>query len=70
MVGKKKARRVRCKRCGKILDAIWFTVLGTEEWFWNGEGYNECTAKHSLVTDPDANVEGTYPGLTDTPKGD
>ncbi len=25
----------------------------TEEWSWGGEGYNECTARHSLVTDPE-----------------
>ena len=24
----------------------------TEEWSWNGEGYNECSARHSLITDP------------------
>jgi len=24
----------------------------TEEWTFTGEGYNECTAHHSLVTDP------------------
>ena len=28
----------------------------TEEWSWNGEGYNECTAIHSLATDPGENV--------------
>lgn len=28
----------------------------TEEWSWNGEGYNECTARHSLVTDPEQPV--------------
>lgn len=51
MVGKKTSRRKRCKNCGRILDAIWFTALMTEEWSWDGEGYNECTARHSLVTD-------------------
>jgi hypothetical protein len=45
-------RRKRCKNCGEILDRIWFTALMTEEWSWSGEGYNECTARHSLVTDP------------------
>ena len=56
MVSKKRSRRKRCKNCGSILDAIWFTALMTEEWSWNGESYNECTAKHSLTTDPDSNV--------------
>ena len=28
----------------------------TEEWTWGGRGYNECTARHSLVTDPDSEV--------------
>ena len=28
----------------------------TEEWSWNGVGYNECTARHSLVTDPEQSV--------------
>jgi len=56
MADKKINRRKRCKNCGKILDAIWFTALMTEEWAWNGEGYNECTASHSLVTDSDQPV--------------
>ena len=46
-------RRKRCKNCGKILDRIWFASLMTEEWSWNGEGYNECTAKHGITTDPE-----------------
>ena len=25
----------------------------TEEWSWNGDGYFEGTARHSLVTDPE-----------------
>jgi len=54
--------RVRCKNCGRLLDRIWFTALCTEEWSWNGEGYNECTARHSLTTDPDSNVECPYCG--------
>lgn len=45
-----------CKNCGEILDRIWFTDLMTEEWSWNGEGYNECTARHSLVTDSEQSV--------------
>lgn len=57
MAAKKRPSRVRCKRCGKILDAIWFTALMTEEWSWDGLGYRECTARHSLVTDPEQNVE-------------
>ena len=56
MTSKEVTERVRCKNCGEILDAIWFTALMTEEWSWNGEGYNECSARHSLITDPDANV--------------
>lgn len=48
--------RERCKNCGEILDAIWFTTLFTEEWSWNGEGYSECTARHSLMTDPEQEV--------------
>jgi hypothetical protein len=56
MVSKKSSRRRRCKNCNRILDDIWFTALMTEEWSWNGEGYNECTARHSLITDPDENV--------------
>lgn len=53
---KKKARMKRCKHCHKILDRIWFTAMMTEEWSWNGEGYNECSARHSLVTDPQHEV--------------
>jgi hypothetical protein len=56
MDGKKVPRRRRCRNCRRILDAIWFTALMTEEWSWNGEGYNECSAGHSLITDPDQNV--------------
>ena len=48
--------RKRCKNCGKILDKIWFTSPMTEEWSWDGVGYNECTARHSLVNDPEQNV--------------
>lgn len=56
MITKQKGDRVCCRNCGKFLDAIWFTALCTEEWTWNGEGYNECTARHSLTADPDENV--------------
>jgi hypothetical protein len=56
MVRKNKTRRIRCRKCHKILDAIWFTALITEEWSWDGTGYNECTAGHSLVTSPDEKV--------------
>ena len=52
MVAKKKTRRKRCKNCNRILDRIWYTAMMTEEWSWNGEGYNECSARHSLITDP------------------
>ena len=56
MTSKKVAQRKRCKNCGSDLDAIWFTDLMTEEWSWNGEGYNECSARHSLITDPEQPV--------------
>lgn len=62
MVTKKKARRKRCNNCNRILDRIWFTALMTEEWSWTGEGYNECTAKHSITKDPQENVECPYCG--------
>jgi hypothetical protein len=51
MCRKKIKRRKRCKTCGRISDAIWFTALMTEEWRWNGEGYNECSVRHGLITD-------------------
>ncbi len=56
MANKKKGRRKRCKHCNRILDRIWFTALMTEEWSWDGEGYNECSARHSHVTDYDQEV--------------
>ena len=56
MVSNRLIRRKRCRNCGEILNAIWFTALMTEEWTWNGIGYNECTAGHSLITDPDSKV--------------
>jgi len=49
-----------CKACGEVLDRIWFTALTTEEWSWNGEGYNECSARHSLVSDPEQPVLCPY----------
>ena len=63
MDSKKKVGRKRCRHCHRILDRIWFTALMTEEWSWNGEGYNECTARHSLVTDPNSNVECPHCGV-------
>jgi len=60
MIAKKEARRKRCRNCSRILDRIWFTALTTEEWAWCGEGYNECTARHSLVTDPEQPVLCPY----------
>ena len=48
--------RKRCRNCGEFLNSIWFATLMTEEWSWNGEGYNECTARHSLINDPDSQV--------------
>ena len=56
MTNKKKPRSKRCQHCNEILDAIWFTALMTEEWSWTGDGYNECTARHSLVMDPEQPV--------------
>ena len=55
MDNKKTIRKGRCKHCGEMLDVIWFTALMTEEWSWNGWHW-ECTAKHSLVADPDQPV--------------
>ncbi|MEA3361111.1 MAG: hypothetical protein U9R17_17125 [Thermodesulfobacteriota bacterium] len=46
----------RCPKCNEHLDRIWFTAQMTQEWSWNGEGYNECTAHHSLINDPDQPV--------------
>jgi hypothetical protein len=60
MIVKKEARRKRCQNCHRILDRIWFTALMTEEWSWNGESYKECTARHSLVTDPEQPVLCPY----------
>jgi len=51
MSDKKIMKMKRCKHCKELLERIWFTALMTEEWSWNGEGYNECSARHSLVTD-------------------
>lgn len=62
MVAKKRKRRIRCKNCNKVIDSIWFTAFMTEEWSWNGEGYNECAARHSLTTDPDAYVQCSHCG--------
>ncbi|CAD7766959.1 MAG: hypothetical protein DNFNHJIP_00362 [Candidatus Argoarchaeum ethanivorans] len=56
MTNKEECGIKRCKNCNKILDCIWFKALMTEEWSWNGEGYNECTARHSLITDYDSQV--------------
>jgi len=56
MPRRKMLRKRRCKNCGRVLDAIWFTALMTEEWSWNGRGYSESTARHSLVTDPEQPV--------------
>jgi hypothetical protein len=56
MVPKKKMTRKRFRHCNRILDRIWFTAVTTEEWSWNGEGYNECTARHSLLADPEQEV--------------
>lgn len=49
-------KRKSCNHCGKILDKLWFTALMTEEWSWNGEGYNECSVRHSLATDSEQSV--------------
>jgi len=60
MFSEKDNKMVRCENCGEILDRIWFTALTTEEWSWSGEGFNECTARHSLVTDPEQPVVCPY----------
>jgi hypothetical protein len=52
MIDRKKVGEERCNHCGEILDAIWFKALMTEEWSWNGWQW-ECTAKHSLASDPE-----------------
>lgn len=57
MAVKKKAMKKRCWKRKEIPERIWFTALMTEERTWNREGYNECTAMHSLTTDPQSNVE-------------
>jgi hypothetical protein len=45
----------RCATCGEILSRIWFTAMMTEEWTDTGDGW-ECSAKHSLITDPQHEV--------------
>ncbi len=55
MDSKKEVGEGRCKNCGETLETIWFTALMTEEWTWDGWHW-ECTARHSLVTDPQENV--------------
>ena len=60
MIAKKEAKRKRCRNCNRILDRIWFTALMTEEWSWNGKGYNECSARHSLITDAEQPVLCPY----------
>ena len=62
MIAKKEVEIKRCKNCDRILDCIWFMALMTEEWSWNGEGYNECTARNSLVTDMEQPVCCPYCG--------
>lgn len=49
-------KRKICKNCNRVLDSIWFSALMTEEWSWNGEEYKECSARNSLIYDPQANV--------------
>jgi len=60
MAAKEEIKRKRCNNCNIVLDRIWFTALMTEEWTWNEKGYNECTAKHSLVTDAEQPVRCPY----------
>ena len=60
MANKKGCEMKHCRNCNMLLERIWFTALMTEEWSWNGEGYNECTARHSLTTDPDSEVICPY----------
>ena len=60
MANEKKPEMKRCQHCNELLDRIWFTALMTEEWSWDGEDYRECTARHSLVTDPEQPVRCPY----------
>lgn len=46
----------RCPHCHEILHAIWFSAYMTEEWSWTRDGYDECNARHSLVTDKEQSV--------------
>ncbi len=62
MIDKKEVKMKQCKNCNKMLDRIWFTAMMTEEWAWNGQGYNENTARHSLVTDVEQPVLCPYCG--------
>jgi len=55
MIAEKKIKIKRCKNCGESLDVIWFTATMTEEWRWDGWHW-ECTARHSLVNDPNQTV--------------
>jgi len=60
MANKKGYEMKHCENCNMLLERIWFTALMTEEWSWNGEGYNECAARHSLTTDSDSKVICPY----------
>jgi Zn finger protein HypA/HybF involved in hydrogenase expression len=60
MTVEKEARRKRCPKCHSVLDRIWFTALMTEEWLLDEDDYRECTARHSLVTDPEQPVLCPY----------
>lgn len=56
MDSRKKRKLKRCKHCNNLLDRIWFTALMTEEWYLDEDGSVECTARHSLLTDPEQPV--------------
>jgi RNA polymerase subunit RPABC4/transcription elongation factor Spt4 len=56
MTAEKESRQKRCPNCHSVLDRIWFTALMIEEWALDDDGYRECTARHSLVTDPEQPV--------------
>ena len=51
MIADKPTGKGYCETCGEELNRIQFTALCTEEWSWNGCEW-ECSAMHSLATDP------------------
>lgn len=45
----------KCKNCGSSLNRIYFAANMIEEWTWNGNNW-ECTARNTLIDDPEQNV--------------